>query len=142
LSTFEKIPLLEAHDNVDITDFSQLTSVYRLRKEESKQAWAEIESDFVSAGPKPEKEGLAVGVKVAAQSAYPEEQLRDSEAHGGRHGGERLHQLDSAMSRMQEVVDETWETKREVEEANEAREAKKARKAKKKANKANKAKRV
>lgn len=80
--TFEKMALLEIHDTIDITDFSQISSVYRLKKAERKQEWAKIESDFISSGPRPEKEGLAVpsGVKVASNSADPEE-LRVSEAH-------------------------------------------------------------
>lgn len=75
--------LLEVHDTIDITDFSRLTRGYRLEKEERKQEWANVEADFVSAGPRPEKEGS--GVKVASHSAAPEE-LRDSEAHGSEDG--------------------------------------------------------
>jgi hypothetical protein len=77
--------LLEVHDVVDITDFSQVTSVCRLWKEERKQEWAKIESDFVSAGPRPEKERLAVpaDVKVVNHSVCSEEWLRFNEAHGG-----------------------------------------------------------
>jgi hypothetical protein len=48
--------LLEVHDTVDITDFSQVTWLGRVMKENRKQEWAEIEFDFVSAGPRPEKE--------------------------------------------------------------------------------------
>jgi hypothetical protein len=48
--------LLELHDTVDMTDFSRLTGVYHLGKEKRKEEWTEIESVFVSAGPRPEKE--------------------------------------------------------------------------------------
>jgi hypothetical protein len=73
-ATFEKMVLLEVHDTVDITDFSRLSDTYRCGKEKRKQEWAEIESDFVSTGPRPEKvEPSAVSdVKAATHSAYPE----------------------------------------------------------------------
>jgi hypothetical protein len=275
--TFEIMALLDVHDTVDIKDFSQLTCLYRFTKEIRKQEWTAVQSSYISRGSPPRKQEPCVSsdVKLAIPSAYPEERLRDGEAHGGGHGGahgthpesqhgnptpfdwsrppsesdlssqnqdihsehnaetakdddleeeyavarddqnistareagakwdhggfgsningwiadlekaeeveedqvvasddggfdhakvmerkvkqvetrdyaERLRGLDSAMAKMQEVVNETWETgkmlvlkeaneAREVEEANEAKEANKARKAKRKANKANEA---
>jgi len=87
-SAFDKMALLEIHDTVDITEFSQLSRVYRLEKEELKQEWAEIESDFVSAGPRPEKEGIVVSsdVKVANNSASPEERLPRGQIQGDKDG--------------------------------------------------------
>lgn len=65
---FQLMALLEIHDTVDITDFSQLPWAYRHKKEERKQRWAEIESGFISAGPRPEKEEPAVPSDV--ESAF------------------------------------------------------------------------
>ena len=48
--------LLEVHDTVELADFSYLTFAYRSTKEQCKQEWVEIESDFVTAGPMPERE--------------------------------------------------------------------------------------
>jgi hypothetical protein len=73
LGAFGLMALLEVHDTVDITDFSQVTRLNRVLKEERKQEWAEMKSDFVSAGPRPEKaEPSALSdVKAATHSAYP-----------------------------------------------------------------------
>jgi hypothetical protein len=86
--------LLEVHDTVDITDFSQVTRLNRVLKEERKQEWAEMKSDFVSAGPRPEKaEPSALSdVKAATHSAYPEQRLREGQAQGREvDGGPSVH---------------------------------------------------
>ena len=85
LNTFEMIALVEAYDAVDITDFSQLTSVYRSRKEQQKQLWTAIKYDWVSIGPAPAKQQPAApsdgptAYEVAVDSfdpITPEERLR------------------------------------------------------------------
>jgi hypothetical protein len=84
--------LLEVHDTVDITDFSRLTDEYRSGKEKRKQAWAEIESCFVSAGPRPEKEAPAV--PSDAQVAV----VGNADEDGGTHGANSQSQKGTPMS--------------------------------------------
>jgi hypothetical protein len=149
--TLEIMALLDVHDTVDIKDFSQLTCLYRFTKEIRKQEWTAVQSSYISRGSPPRKQEPCVfsDVKLAIPSAYPEERLRDGEAHGGGQGG--AHGAHGTHPESQhDNPKETWELKkmwvlkeaneaREVEEVSEAKEAKKARKAKRKANKANEA---
>jgi hypothetical protein len=86
--------LLEVHDTVGIIDFSQVTRLNRVLKEERKQEWAEMKSDFVPAGPRPEKaEPSALSdVKAATHSAYPEQRPREGQAHRREvDGGPSVH---------------------------------------------------
>jgi hypothetical protein len=89
---FEKVALLELHDTVDMTDFSRLTGVYRLGKEKRKEEWTEIESVFVSAGPRPEKEAPAV--PSDAQVAV----VGNADEDGGTHGANSQSQKGTPMS--------------------------------------------
>jgi hypothetical protein len=94
LNSLERMALLEVHDNVDITDFSKLTSAYRLRKEKNEQEWDGIESSFVSAGPRPVSQQPCApsDVKLAVHSACPKKRLCDSHAHGGEDdSGRSMH---------------------------------------------------
>lgn len=93
LDTFEMIALVEAYDAVDITDFSQVTSSYRARKEQQKQLWTAIKYDWVSTGPAPSKQApaaasdLPAAFGVVVNSVKPinsEERLRYSQRHGGK----------------------------------------------------------
>lgn len=83
MGTFQKMALLEVHDTVDMRDFSRLADAYRSGKEKHKQEWTEIESDFVSVGTRPEKEGPTVPsdiqVAVAGGAVFAVSQAHDED---------------------------------------------------------------
>lgn len=74
LDNFENTALLEAHDHVDTTHFSQFTPEYRNKKEKKKRSFAATQSAYRPRALVPKQE-LAAHVKATAYSAKLMEQL-------------------------------------------------------------------